>query len=90
MTSNYPTSVNLTETAQSVRDNLSCVYGLKNCLSAGLILFGRLSPAEQQAVIREANGLPGPAQAAKEGENDVARAAKERKRNPIANKSIAK
>lgn len=48
------TTVNLTETAQKVKDDLAPVFGLKNILSAGLVLFGKLSTDEQKSVIMEA------------------------------------
>lgn len=50
-----PTTVRLTENAQAIKDNLSPVFGLKNILSAGLLLFDRLSSDDQKKLITEAN-----------------------------------
>ena len=49
------TTVNLTEKAQLIKDDLAPIYGLKNILSAGLILFGKLTDTEQKLAINEAN-----------------------------------
>ena len=49
------TTVNLTEKAQEFKEDLAPIFGLKNILSAGLILFGKLTDAEQKAAINEAN-----------------------------------
>jgi len=57
------TTVVLAEKAQAIKDDLAPVFGLKNIISGGLILFGRLSADEQKAIIAEANGakkLPPP------------------------------
>jgi len=51
------TTVNLNELAQKVKEDLAPIYGLKNILSAGLILFGRLSADQQKRAIAESNGL---------------------------------
>ncbi|MCJ7777637.1 MAG: hypothetical protein MUP16_04920 [Sedimentisphaerales bacterium] len=45
------TAVNLNETAQKIKDELAPIYGLKNILSAGLVLFGRLSAEQQRKTI---------------------------------------
>lgn len=50
-----PTTVNLTESAEIIREKLSPVFGLKNVLSAGLILFDRLSAQHQKDIIAQAN-----------------------------------
>jgi len=50
------TTVNLTEKAQTIKDDLAPVFGLKNILSAGLILFSRLSAEQKMQVIKDANG----------------------------------
>ena len=42
------TTVNLNELAQKVKEDLAPIYRLKNILSAGLILFGRLSADRQR------------------------------------------
>ena len=59
MANNYdeknPTTVRLTEVAQVIKDDLVPVFGLKNILSAGLVLFGDLSDTEQKQVVRRAN-----------------------------------
>ena len=47
------TTVNLTKEAQIIKEDLAPVYGLKNILSAGLILFNKLSHADQKSLIRE-------------------------------------
>lgn len=49
------TTVNLSENAQLIKDDLAPVFGLKNILSAGLILFGKLSSDEQKKIIAQAN-----------------------------------
>ena len=53
-----PTSVVLNESVQQVKDELSPIYGLKNILSAGLLIFSRLSAEEQKQFIAEVNGFP--------------------------------
>lgn len=50
------TTVILTEKAQEIKEDLAPVFGLKNILSAGLILVGRLSSDNQKSTIAEANG----------------------------------
>ena len=50
------TTVNLTEKAQLIKEDLAPVFGLKNILSGGLLLFGRLNSDEQKSTIAEANG----------------------------------
>lgn len=50
------TTVNLSEKAQAIKDDLAPVFGLKNILSAGLILFGKLTSDQQKQVIAESNG----------------------------------
>jgi len=52
-----PTTVRLTEKAQAIKDDLATIFGLKNILSAGLILFSRLSAEEKQSIIADANGI---------------------------------
>ncbi len=51
-----PTTVRLTGSAQIIKQDLANIYGLKNILSAGLILFGKLSSKEREQAIKEANG----------------------------------
>jgi hypothetical protein len=48
------TTVVLTPAAQAVKDDLAPIFGLKSILSAGLILFGRLSAEEQKRAIADA------------------------------------
>jgi len=50
-----PTTVRLTEKAQVIKEDLAPIFGLKNILSAGLILFGKLTDTEQKITINEAN-----------------------------------
>lgn len=52
-----PTSVTLNETVQKIKDELAPVYGLKNILSAGLLLFSRLPDSEQKKVVTEINKI---------------------------------
>ena len=47
------TAVNLTESAQKIKIEWAPIYGLKKILSAGLLLFDRLSAQEQISVIAE-------------------------------------
>ena len=54
------TTVLLTEKAQAVKVELTPIFGLKNILSAGLILLGRLSSDQQKKSVSEANGLDYP------------------------------
>jgi len=49
------TTVNLNERAQTIKEDLAPVFGLKNILSAGLILFGRLNSDDQKKAIKDAN-----------------------------------
>lgn len=49
------TTVILTEKAQFIKDDLAPIFGLKNIISAGLILFGKLTDANQKEIINEAN-----------------------------------
>ena len=51
-----PTSVALNETVQKIKDEMAPVYGLKNILSAGLVLFWRLSPPEREVAVRAGQG----------------------------------
>jgi len=56
MPSKNPTTVVLAEKAQRIKDDLAPIFGLKNILSAALLLFGKLSDTEQKQAITEANG----------------------------------
>ena len=51
------TTVVLTKKAQGVKDDLAPVFGLKNILSVGLILFDELSCSDQKIIILEANSI---------------------------------
>ena len=53
-----PTTVRLNETAQKIKERQSSFFGLKNILSAGLLLFDRLSDSEQKKAIADVNLLP--------------------------------
>lgn len=68
MVKQNPTSVVLTKAALEIKEDLAPIFGLKNILSAGLLLFGRLSDTQQKAIIAQANGyeLPDPSQRAAE------------------------
>lgn len=50
------TTVRLTEKAFGIKKELAPVFGMKNIVSAGLILLDRLSADQQKQVIAEANG----------------------------------
>ena len=50
------TTVPLSENAQKIKMELTPVFGLKNILSAGLILFGKLTSDQQKQAIAESNG----------------------------------
>ena len=52
-----PTSVTFNETIQKIKDELAPVYGLKNILSAGLLLFSRLSDSDQKKIVAELNQM---------------------------------
>lgn len=56
MAKNNPTTVHLTATARAIKEQMVPIFGLKNILSAGLVLFYRLTSDEQKRVIAEANG----------------------------------
>ena len=55
MPSKNTTTVVLTEKAQVIKEDLAPVFGLKNILSAGLLLLGKLTATEQKSAIAEAN-----------------------------------
>lgn len=50
------TTVVLSGKAQEIKEDLAPIFGLKNILSAGLVLMGKLSAEQKQAIIAEANG----------------------------------
>lgn len=55
MKSEPATTVRLSGPAKRVKEDLAPIYGLKNIISAGLILLGRLTVEEQLEVIRSSN-----------------------------------
>ena len=50
------TTVNLTQKAQAIKEELAPIFGLKNILSGGLLLFSKLTAEQQKSIIAEANG----------------------------------
>ena len=50
------TTVNLTKKAQAIKEELAPIFGLKNILSGGLLLFSKLTAEQQKTIIAEANG----------------------------------
>ncbi len=52
-----PTSFILSDSIQKIKDELAPIYGLKNILSAGLLLFSRLSDSEQKKTIAEVHQI---------------------------------
>lgn len=57
MPSKNTTTVVLNKTVQKIKDELAPVFGLKNILSAGLLLFSRLSDSEQKKTIAEVHQI---------------------------------
>ena len=51
------TTVILTKKAQEIKYDLAPIYGLKNILSAGLLLFNKLTDKQQKDAIRNANDV---------------------------------
>lgn len=49
------TTVRLSEKAQEIKEELTPVFGLKNILSAGLVLFNKLNAEQQKKIIIAAN-----------------------------------
>ena len=72
MPSKNHTTVVLNEFVQKYKDELAPIYGLKNILEAGLLLFSRLSDSEQKKTVAEVNRM---AQADKRAGGIVSRAA---------------
>ena len=58
MKNGNPTTVRLNETAKKIKEKQTPYWGLKNILSAGLLLFDRLSDSEQKKAIADVNLLP--------------------------------
>ena len=50
------TSVDLTEFVQPIKERLAPIYGLKGILSAGILVFSKLSAEEREKAVIEANG----------------------------------
>jgi hypothetical protein len=57
MASEKQTTVNLSKKALEIKIDLAPIFGLKNILSAGLVLLNKLSTEDQKRVIEEAKGL---------------------------------
>jgi len=53
MEANNPTTVRLNKNMQKIKDELSPVYGLKNILSAGILIFSKLSAEDREKAIAE-------------------------------------
>ncbi len=53
MKADNPTTVRLSENTRKIKEELTPIYGLKNILSAGLLLLSRLSDSEQKKMIAE-------------------------------------
>jgi hypothetical protein len=51
------TNVILTKNSQRIKDKYAPIYGLKNLISGALIVWGKLSPQQQQEAIAAAHGL---------------------------------
>ena len=52
-----PTSIVLNAFCQEIKGELTPIYGLKNILSAGLLLFSQLSDTEQKRAIAELHNM---------------------------------
>lgn len=46
------TTVNLTLEAQVIKDDIGTIYGLKNILSVGMLLFAHMQPHQREAAIK--------------------------------------
>jgi hypothetical protein len=57
MPSKKSTTVVLHKDVHRIKTELAGIYGLKNLLSAGILLFSRLSDSEQKNLIKEVNKL---------------------------------
>lgn len=73
------TTVRFTEKTQPLKNSLMPIYGLKNLVSAGVLLFSRLSDSEQKKIILEANGIIEQDEDAKAVQHDEAVAAQRSK-----------
>ncbi len=81
------TTVVLNEVVQEIKSELAPIYGLKNILSAGLLLFNRLSDGDQKKVVAEVNGLVVVGQQSGEDEAAAARDAAKQKRTRRSRKA---
>jgi len=81
------TTVVLSSKAQEIKYDLAPVYGLKNILSAGLILFGNLSDSDQKKYIKIANNVleDDPAFVAKKIASHAGRAAAQKGKHRSSN-----
>lgn len=52
------TSIRFESHVVPIKDYYSAIYGLKNLVSAGILLFARLDDAQKKGVILEVNKLP--------------------------------
>jgi hypothetical protein len=59
MPSKGTTTVVLDGTPRRIKEDLAPLFGLKNILSAGLVLLEKLSPIDRQKIIAEAKGASG-------------------------------
>jgi len=57
MPSKKSTTIVLDESLQKTKDELAAVYGLKNLVSAGILLFSRLSTVKQVEAIKDVYGF---------------------------------
>jgi len=58
MPSKQHTTIVLNKSVQKIKDELTPIYGLKNIVSAGLLLFSKLSDSEQKKIIAEVGKKP--------------------------------
>ena len=57
MPSKKHTTVVLAKSLESIKEKLMPIYGLKNILSAGLLLFSKLSDSEQKKIINDVHKM---------------------------------
>jgi hypothetical protein len=57
MPAKRPTSIQFYDEIEPLKDELSAVFGLKNLISAGVLLFSRLDSDTQKKLIKEITGL---------------------------------
>lgn len=51
------TTVELPEVLQDIADHYQAVYGLRNVIAAGILLFDKLAPELREKIVEVANGL---------------------------------